>query len=125
MKQSGSLNLSDQLMSLRGDDMTNCPNCGAPISGIECKYCGTTFFDLVDISTGRDCIVRLRHGNVIITGKMRVSSMDSEVNYADPMIGRDLTGRLRRYIEAPSPTVTTNIEFISLGEITIKEVSDN
>lgn len=21
----------------------NCPNCGAPISGLECEYCGTNF----------------------------------------------------------------------------------
>ena len=23
--------------------MTNCPNCGAPIKGPECEYCGTIF----------------------------------------------------------------------------------
>jgi rRNA maturation protein Nop10 len=23
--------------------MSNCPNCGAPITGPECEYCGTTF----------------------------------------------------------------------------------
>lgn len=23
--------------------MTNCPNCGAPIRGVECEYCGTSF----------------------------------------------------------------------------------
>lgn len=23
--------------------MTNCPNCGAPIRGPECEYCGTVF----------------------------------------------------------------------------------
>ena len=24
---------------------TNCPNCGAPITGIQCEYCGTVFHD--------------------------------------------------------------------------------
>ena len=24
-------------------DLLNCPNCGAPISGSKCEYCGTTF----------------------------------------------------------------------------------
>ena len=24
-------------------DMTNCPNCGAPITGPSCEYCGTRF----------------------------------------------------------------------------------
>ena len=23
--------------------MTNCPNCGAPITGSKCDYCGTVF----------------------------------------------------------------------------------
>lgn len=27
----------------------NCPNCGAPISGVKCNYCGTQFFDLADM----------------------------------------------------------------------------
>ena len=26
--------------------MTNCPNCGAPITGPECEYCGTWFPEL-------------------------------------------------------------------------------
>ena len=25
--------------------MTNCPNCGAPITSYECEYCGTVFED--------------------------------------------------------------------------------
>ena len=24
-------------------DLLNCPNCGAPINGSKCEYCGTTF----------------------------------------------------------------------------------
>ena len=95
--------------------MTNCPNCGSPISGIKCEYCGTTFFDLVDISAGKNCIVRLRHGDEIITGKMYVGNINAEVNYADTVIGRDSTGRLRR--EAPTPIVKMNINFISIGKM--------
>lgn len=26
--------------------ITNCPNCGAPIVGNECEYCGTIFNDI-------------------------------------------------------------------------------
>lgn len=25
--------------------MHNCPNCGAPITGPKCEYCGTVFWD--------------------------------------------------------------------------------
>lgn len=96
--------------------MTNCPNCGAPISGTKCEYCGTAFLDMVDISTGGTCIVRLRHGDKIITGKMYVGNINAWVNYAEPVIGRDSTSRLR--IEAPTPIVKMNINLISIGEIT-------
>lgn len=30
-------------------EQLNCPNCGAPINGTRCEYCGTQFFDLADI----------------------------------------------------------------------------
>lgn len=96
--------------------MTNCPNCGAPISGTKCEYCGTAFLDMVDISTGGTCIVRLRHGDKIITGKMYVGNINAWVNYAEPVIGRDSTSRLR--IEALTPIVKMNINLISIGEIT-------
>lgn len=99
--------------------MTNCPNCGAPISGTKCEYCGTAFLDMVDISPGGTCIVRLRHGDKIITGKMYVGNINAEVNYAKPAIGRDSTGRLR--IEVPTPMVEMNINFISIGEITAEK----
>lgn len=26
--------------------LTNCPNCGAPITGSKCEYCGTVFKDI-------------------------------------------------------------------------------
>ena len=96
--------------------MTNCPNCGSPISGTKCEYCGTAFLDTVDISTGGTCIVRLRHGNEIITGKMYVGNINAEVNYAASAAGRDSTGRL--HIEAPTPIVKMNINFISIGKMT-------
>lgn len=96
--------------------MTNCPNCGSPISGTKCEYCGTAFLDLVDISIGEKCIVCLRHGGNIITGEMYVGNINAEVNYADREIGRDSTGRFCR--EAPTPIVKMSINLISAGKMT-------
>ena len=98
--------------------MTNCPNCGSPISGIKCEYCGTTFFDLVDISAGKNCIVRLRHGDEIITGEMYVGDIRVDVEYSNPVIGRDWTGKLHYRKEVPPPIVKMNIDFISTGKMT-------
>lgn len=31
--------------------VTNCPNCGAPITGARCEYCGTTLVDFAAIES--------------------------------------------------------------------------
>lgn len=38
---------------------TNCPNCGAPIAGIQCEYCGTMFYDFAEISDNKPKYLRL------------------------------------------------------------------
>ena len=30
-------------------DKTNCLNCGAPIDGFKCEYCGTLFYDFTEL----------------------------------------------------------------------------
>ena len=42
---------------------SNCPNCGAPIEGIKCKYCGTYFFNLTDIDFNKPRYIRIPLGN--------------------------------------------------------------
>jgi hypothetical protein len=32
---------------------TNCPNCGAPITGSCCDYCGTHLEDILKLASGR------------------------------------------------------------------------
>ena len=41
-------------------EKTNCPNCGAPISGIKCEYCGTQFFDLADIELNKYSFLQMK-----------------------------------------------------------------
>jgi hypothetical protein len=43
----------------------NCPNCGAPIDGHKCKYCGTVIFDFAQIKMGEPCWVALDAGDGI------------------------------------------------------------
>lgn len=42
---------------------TNCPNCGAPIDGIKCRYCGTQFFNIADIDFTKPRYIRIPIGN--------------------------------------------------------------
>lgn len=51
-------------------EKTNCPNCGAPISGIKCEYCGTQFFDLADFEFYKEGFLRMRIGDKVVLCKM-------------------------------------------------------
>lgn len=37
-----------------------CPNCGAPIQGFTCQYCGAQYYDLADISFEAPIFIRAR-----------------------------------------------------------------
>ena len=54
--------------------MTNCPNCGAPIIGSVCEYCGTRHYDS-SIDT------RLLHLNEQIIMTRTQLSQTAQINY--------------------------------------------
>lgn len=57
----------------------NCPNCGAPIEGNKCSYCGTPFIDISCIDINSVNSVVFRYGDSVIKAKMYVG--DFTVNY--------------------------------------------
>lgn len=42
------------------DRVMNCPNCGAPVTGGRCEYCGTLFLDFGVLSTEKLTYIRIR-----------------------------------------------------------------
>ena len=54
----------------------NCPNCGAPITGIQCEYCGTMFYDFAEISDNAPKYLRLDFNGKKIWGKARMQSTE-------------------------------------------------
>lgn len=50
-------------------DKLNCPNCGAPLDGEKCPYCGTTFYDFSSIEDGKPCYIRIRTNALCHDGK--------------------------------------------------------
>lgn len=53
---------------------TNCPNCGMPIVGEKCEYCGTVFIDFACIDTDKPFYIKVRHGNKILRAKCMATS---------------------------------------------------
>lgn len=39
---------------------TNCPNCGYPIGGYKCEYCGTQIHDFTNFKDGKESFFRLQ-----------------------------------------------------------------
>lgn len=49
-------------------DKLNCPNCGAPITEERCPYCGTLFYDFVNIDPKNPIYLRikLQDGSIVV-----------------------------------------------------------
>ena len=41
-------------------DFGTCPKCGAPINGNRCEYCGSIFYDFVNIQSGAPTYIRMK-----------------------------------------------------------------
>ena len=86
----------------------NCPNCGAPITGIQCEYCGTQFFNIADMIVGEPGYLRMKLGNSVNFFKavptwigVKMTPGDSVSFYSDDKP----ISVMRR-----SPDITVNVE---------------
>ena len=71
------------------NERLNCPNCGAPVTGEQCEYCGTIIYDFSVIDSEKPSYIKLKiHGKLYIF-KALLSSIDMklqnepEYSYAD------------------------------------------
>jgi len=70
--------------------MTNCPNCGAPLTGHKCEYCGAIIFDFAAIEIGKPVWINFKMGDrwvlahvLLESGDIHVEPMDEFIMYAD------------------------------------------
>ena len=64
-------------------DIRNCPNCGAPVSSFECRYCGATFYDFANLSFDKPVYIRFknRDGNVwLMNGFLNNMNVETSAN---------------------------------------------
>ena len=62
-------------------DNRTCPNCGAPLVGFECPYCGATFYDFANLSMDKPVYLRYRHTNgKVLLMKTYLTNMCLDVN---------------------------------------------
>lgn len=58
--------------------MTNCPNCGAPITAEKCAYCGTVILDFAAIQVGAPSYVKFKLGDTYICTRLVVTALEVE-----------------------------------------------
>lgn len=64
-------------------DKLNCPNCGAPITGMECPYCGSVFYDFAVLDNSKPTYLRLIWNDQIVTTRVVLRSTTVNISYYD------------------------------------------
>ena len=62
-------------------DKLNCPNCGAPITGMECPYCGSVFYDFATLDSEKPTYIRMKWNDQIITTRALMRSATINVEW--------------------------------------------
>lgn len=71
-----------KLYSQGGDtDPTNCPNCGAPLNGVQCGFCGTYMYNVADLSAEKPTFIRLNLGGNWVMLRVLVTELELQNNY--------------------------------------------
>lgn len=63
---------------------SNCPNCGAPITGAACDYCGTVFErpeEVLSLAVGRKLAVSFEHGGRLYEFDMVIDRANVEASH--------------------------------------------
>ena len=60
--------------------ITNCLNCGAPLHGDVCKYCGTTYYDFSSMEINKPCYLKIKFDDKNIIFKAVPTNIDINVN---------------------------------------------
>ena len=90
-------------------DLLNCPNCGAPIRGAECEYCGTLFYDFAQLEVGKAGYVRLKVGDNLLIFRALTTQVEIE-QHEDSRFYAD--NRVVESYYAPGSTIGISMELM-------------
>lgn len=62
---------------IRIKEVTNCPNCGAPITGARCEYCGTMLVDFAAIKSDGPFWMKFNLRGQTFMAKVVLAEMES------------------------------------------------
>lgn len=91
----------------------NCPNCGQPITGEKCQYCGTVFIDWALIDTDKPFYLKFRHNGMITRAKCIARRFDVNTYQEGPTVYMD---NIPYSSMVPQDHMTINVEMDIIPE---------
>lgn len=77
------------------EELLNCPNCSAPISGDRCDYCGTQFIDCTTIRPDKPFYLKFSpDGKNTIISKVYLENLEISMERETIDMGRDINGTI-------------------------------
>ena len=86
----------------------NCPNCGAPIDGDLCPYCGTVFIDWSTIDIRKSNWIKIKLNDKIVLVKAVLLAASAHVDNPEPISYVD---RFGDYCIQTNPNITIESTF--------------
>lgn len=66
------------------NERTNCPNCSAPLDGVQCSFCGTYIYNVADLSAEKPTYIRVNIEGQWLMLRVLVTEFDLH-NNSEPM----------------------------------------
>lgn len=89
------------------NEVLNCPNCGAPVTGEKCEYCGTVIYDFSVIDINKPSYIKMRFNDrLFIFCAILRSAVISTENYYERYFCDDL-----EFCNAPRVDMSISAEF--------------
>lgn len=100
------------------NEALNCPNCGAPVEGEKCAYCGTVIYDFAVIDDSKYSYIKMRLNGHLLMFKVLLRSADITMEPAENYIYLDNKKMLIESV--PQMTITTEFTVIPDDDILYK-----
>ena len=104
---------------MRKKSELNCPNCGAPITGEYCPYCGSVFYDWATLDTSKPRYIKFKLGDKVVMAKAIMRHY--ELNYEESPSTIYAYNKPIAIKAPPSMTIYTEFEVVPEDGIIFKE----
>jgi hypothetical protein len=98
-------------IDMRKKSELNCPNCGAPITGEYCPYCGSVFYDWAALNANEPKYIKFKIGDKVVMAKaiMKHYALDYDSNPVSLFADNKVVATM---MAPPTATITTEFEVI-------------